>query len=299
MWVNDGTLRVVNERGAMPPRTTPTARQLRLGVELRKLREHAGLTATDAAALLGTERTKISNIETGRFGVSAARVRRLASHYDCSDTNLIEALADMTGERKRQWWEVYREILPAALLDLAELEHHASALRSAQFMHLPGLLQTHDHARVVFQQVVPSLPPPEVEHRVSHRVKRQAVLFRESPPAYTAVIHEAALRMRFGGRSTTRTQLQHILNMSEHDHISVLVVPFAAGAIPGSGQSVLYAAGPIPQLDTVQLDSEHGSVFLDADAQLARYRIFMDRTEKAALKEDESRDFIRAIAQDL
>lgn len=41
------------------------------------------------------------------------------------------------------------------------------------------------------------------------------MLSRASPPAYTAVIHEAALRMQFGGRKTTRTQLQHILDMSE------------------------------------------------------------------------------------
>lgn len=45
----------------------PTARQCRLGAELRKMREHAGLTPTEAAALLGTDRTTISNTESGRF----------------------------------------------------------------------------------------------------------------------------------------------------------------------------------------------------------------------------------------
>ncbi|MFE0739528.1 helix-turn-helix domain-containing protein, partial [Streptomyces sp. NPDC058855] len=37
----------------MPVRTNPTARQLRFGAELRKLRERAGLTSTEAARLLG------------------------------------------------------------------------------------------------------------------------------------------------------------------------------------------------------------------------------------------------------
>jgi hypothetical protein len=37
----------------MPPRTTPTERQKRLGAELRKMRVAAGVTTEYAAALLG------------------------------------------------------------------------------------------------------------------------------------------------------------------------------------------------------------------------------------------------------
>ncbi|MEU0450510.1 Scr1 family TA system antitoxin-like transcriptional regulator [Streptomyces tendae] len=48
-----------------------------------------------------------------------------------------------------------------------------------------------------------------MEHRASFRLKRQAVLFRKDPLPYRAVIHEAALHMRFGGRDVTRRQLKH------------------------------------------------------------------------------------------
>lgn len=283
----------------MPPRSTPTTRQRRLGIELRKLREQAGLSATEAAARLSTERTKVSNFETGRFGLSADRVRTIAHRYACADQALIDALVGMTGERKRGWWQEYREILPLGLLDIAELEHHAVELRTTQTATLPGLLQTVDHARTVFQQVIPPLPPPEVEHRVSHRVKRQAILFKDAPTPYTAVIHEAALRMQFGGVATSRRQLQHIAEMSERDNITVLVIPFAAGAYPGGGQTILYATGPAPQLDTVQIDQAHGPVFIDAEAQLKRYQAILDRHEAAALKPTESRDFILSVAREL
>ncbi|WKX71871.1 helix-turn-helix transcriptional regulator [Streptomyces sp. XD-27] len=280
-------------------RTAPTVRQQRLGAELRKLRERAGMTATQAGARLGADQARVSNIETGRAGISAARVRILAEMYGCTDQGLIEALAVMPPGRKRRWWEEYREILPAAMLDITELEHHAVALRTAQTSSLPGLLQTAAHARVVFDQMVPPLPPHEVEHRVSHRIKRQAVLFGDSPIAYTAVIHEAALRMRFGGRRTTRAQLEHILAASERDNITVLVIPFEAGEYPGSGQTILYAAGPVPQLDTVQLDQWHGPCFLDAEDQLANYRNILERLESLALKPEESRDLVRTIVQSL
>lgn len=209
-------------------RNNPTGRQLRLGTELRKLRERAGLTSTQASKLLGVQQNQISNVEAGRAGVSPERVRALACHYDCGDRTLVSALSDMAAERIRGWWEEYREILPGGLVDLAEMEHHATRLTAGITAHIPGQLQIHDHAREVFRQVVPELSPPDIEHRLSFRIKRQAVLFNDAPTPYRAVIHEAALRMQFGGPAVTKKQLRHILDMSDHPHIAVQVIPFAA-----------------------------------------------------------------------
>ncbi|MFD4262706.1 helix-turn-helix domain-containing protein [Streptomyces sp. NPDC058534] len=281
----------------MPVRSNPTARQLRFGAELRKLRERAGLTSTEAARLLGIKQAQVSNMETGRLPVSADRVRTLACQYDCPDKDLVDALAGMTGERRRGWWEEYRDILPSGLLDLAELERHGTALRTAHTSGIPGLLQTLDHAREVFHQVVPDLSPPEVEHRASFRIKRQAVLFRKDPIPYRAIIHEAALRMRFGGRDVSRRQLGHLLKMSEHPNISIHVIPFDAGGYPGAGQPIYYVHGPVPPLDTVQLDQSHGIALLDAQSQLDKYRKVLDRLLTLSLIELESRALIHRIIQ--
>ncbi len=283
----------------MPVRTNPTARQLRFGAELRKLRERAGLTSTEAARLLGIKQAQVSNMETGRLAVSADRVRTMACQYECPDKELVEAIAGMTGERRRGWWEEYREILPSGLLDLAELESHGTALRTAHTSGIPGLLQTMDHAREVFRQVVPELSPPEVEHRASFRIKRQAVLFRKTPVPYEAIIHEAALRMRFGGRDIAKQQLKHLLKMSDHPNISIHVIPFDAGGYPGAGQPIYYVHGPVPQLDTVQLDQSHGIALLNAEAQLDKYRKVLDRLMALSLIELESRALIHTVIQSL
>ncbi|MGQ4381837.1 helix-turn-helix domain-containing protein [Streptomyces sp. SAS_270] len=279
-------------------RGTPTGRQLRLGAELRKLRERSGLSSTQAAQLLGIKQNQVSNIEAGRHGVSPDRLRTIACHYDCSDKALVEALAGMTPGRKRGWWEEYRELLPAALLDLAELEHHATRLRTAVTVHIPGLFQTTEYAREIFRQAVPELPPPDVEHRVTFRVKRQAILFRVPPTPHQVIIHEAALRMKFAGPDVTREQLKYLLDMNERDHIAIHVIPFDSNVFPGSGQSIYYAEGPVPLLDTVNLDQSHGPVFLDAEAQLDKYRVLLDRMESAALAPDESQAFIHNILKD-
>lgn len=257
------------------------------------------MTSTEAAQVLSTRPGQISNIETARFGVSGERVQAMARVYGCHDAPFIDALAEIAQERKRGWWEEYREILPVRLLDLAEFEHHGTRFRTAHTAHIPGLLQTPDHAREIFREAVPEFSPPDVEHRVSHRIKRQAILYRANPNPYQAIIHEAALRMQFGGARVAQAQLRHLLKLGEMAHVTVLVIPFAVGSYPGSGQTAYYAHGPVTQLDTVQLDQAHGIAFIDAEDKLKQYRLLLDRLEATALGETESRDFIHNIAESL
>lgn len=283
----------------MPTRPAPTERQKRLGAELRKMRLAAGRTTEYAAGLLGLDRTKVSNMESGVRATSPDRVRMLAGNYECADEAYIEALAAMADVRKRCWWDQFRGTLPQGLLDVAELEWFASRLRSYQTVHIPGLLQLSSYARAIFTAALPSLPKSEVELRVMQRMQRQQVLDRDTPVDYVAYVHEWALRMQFGGRRATREQLLHLCEMSEHDNIDLRVLPVAAGAFPGAGHAVLYAEGPVPQLDTVQLDSAHGGEFTHSDAQLGKYRAHMEWWQAHTLNSQDSRDLMHAIAQQL
>ncbi|MFE1932893.1 helix-turn-helix domain-containing protein [Streptomyces sp. NPDC059474] len=284
----------------MPPSNTPTLTQRRLGTELRKLRERAGLSSTAAAARHGIIQARLSSIEAGRYPVSADRVRLFARNYSCAEDDLVDAMAEMTGGRTRGWWNECREHLPASFADLAELEHHAREIRVAVVIHIPALLQTVDHARAVLREAAPPLRAYEVEHRLSYRMKRQAILHEGRPMSYTAIIHEAALRMEFGGVRTVRAQLEHVIAMGELDNINVRVIPFSGGGtFPGTGQSFDYVSGAVPQLDTVQLDSAHGCQFIDAVAELAKYRALLERMEATALKPAQSRDFIHGIMRSM
>jgi transcriptional regulator with XRE-family HTH domain len=283
----------------MPPRTTPTERQRRLGNELRKMRMAAGITAEQAAGLLGLDRAKISNIETGIRGISPERLRTLACNCDCSDQAYVEALASMARPSGRGWWERYRGALAPGLLDIAELEAYAVRMRTVHFLHIPGLLQTSDHALELFRAVLPPLPEHEVALRLAFRAERQQVLAGDNAPEYVVIMHEAALRMQFGGPKVARAQLEHLLDVSERPGIRLVVVPFSAGTVPGAGQTVNYLEGPVPQLDTVQVDSTHGPEFLGDQAQLAKYRAHLDWMERVALPPEESRRFIREIANGL
>ncbi|MBP0455923.1 helix-turn-helix domain-containing protein [Streptomyces montanisoli] len=282
----------------MPPRLQPTARQVRLGAELRKLREAAGFKAREAAALLGSNSVQMSHIESGATGVSEERVRRLAAHCSCADEELISALVAMATERTRGWWEAYRD-LPKAFLDLAELEHHAGYRWDVEFLHVPGLLQTEDYALALFSFVNPELPRSDVERWVEHRMRRTVIIDRPDPIPYEAVIHEAALRIRVGDRGAARAQLTRVLELSEADHITVRVIPFDLDGFAGAGSAMVYAGGPVPKLDTLGIDGPNEHRFVDAESQLARYRALFRRVEAASLEPTRSRDLILRMAKEL
>ncbi|WP_250302445.1 Scr1 family TA system antitoxin-like transcriptional regulator [Streptomyces sp. A 4/2] len=76
-------------------------------------------------------------------------------------------------------------------------------------------------------------------------------------------------------------------------------MPFDLDGFAGIGYPMLFAGGPVPQLDTVLVETAHGSAFLDAEAQLQRYRGFLARLEDAALGVVESRALIYQLMRQI
>ncbi|MFE7906033.1 helix-turn-helix domain-containing protein [Streptomyces albogriseolus] len=265
-----------------------------MATELRRLREAAGLTSRQAAALLGVAPAQITHIESALAGVSEQRVRRLASHYACAEAEFVDALVAMATDRTHGWWEEYRGLLPTPFLDLSELEHHARYLRHVAILYVPGLLQTEEYSRAVFSARLPELTAEELELRIRHRKERQ----RFAIP-YEAVIHEAALRIRVSDRAASRAQLKRLLEVSDADHISVRVIPFDRDDFPRASGTMTYVGGPLSKLDTVVRDALHGTVFIDSEAQLNTYRTSFRKVEEASLDPEKSRDFIRRLAKEL
>ncbi|MEU9180231.1 helix-turn-helix transcriptional regulator [Streptomyces sp. NPDC048550] len=282
----------------MTARTSPTERQRRVGAELRRMRVAADVSAETAAEMLSVSRSQLSSIEQGLRAVSEERLRILARHCGV-DASYLDSLMTLAQPPERGWWEAYRGSIPPGLLDVSELEWHATRLHTVQTVHLPGLLHQSAYARAVFSSVIPALPASEVELRVAHRMRRQQVLEGSDAREYEGFVHEAALRMQFGGRRATREQLEHLCKVSERENITLRVLPVEAGSFPGAGHAMLYAEGAVRQLDTVQLDSAHGPEFTHAESQLTKYRSHLQWMDTHSLPADASRDFIHAIARQL
>ncbi|MFE5580471.1 helix-turn-helix domain-containing protein [Kitasatospora sp. NPDC056531] len=283
----------------MALRSNPTLRQLRLGAELRRMREQAGLGGSQLARALGINPAHVTQMESGKTGISVERLRTIAALCMCVNEPLIDALVEIITDRdKGGWWEEYRGSLSQDFLEIAEIESRAHALSTYTMAFIPGLLQTNAYASAVFARDVPPLPRPEVDLRTAFRVERQRII-RSGETPYSAYIHEAALRMQFSGPKVQAEQLGSLIDDSERSTISVRVVLFDVDTLPVTHENFTYVEGPISELDTAQMDSGLGNVFFDAPAHTARFRSLLARIDSAALSEEESREFIRSIKKDM
>jgi transcriptional regulator with XRE-family HTH domain len=282
----------------MPPRTNPTLRQRRIGAELRKMREAAGLSTNTLSRDLGIDRTQVSQIEAAKVGVSPERLRSFAAACKCMNEPLIEALEAIVQDRSKGWWEEYRGTIPDGFLEIAELEKAATSLALWVVTHMPGPCQTISYASSTFGRLIPPLPRHELEARTTFRMQRKADLRRAQKPI-TCFIYESVLWTRFGGTSILREQLDSLIEDSEQPWMTIRVVPFDIDTFPGAVENLVYASGMVPELDTIEVESSRGSIHLDAASELASYRSIFKRTESMTLSESDSRDLIRKIARNL
>ena len=99
-------------------------------------------------------------------------------------------------------------------------------------MLVPGLLQTEDYARALFQARF-GMTAEEVEEKVAARLKRQEILDQEQPPALWMIVDEAVVRRPIGGHEVMREQVGRLIEASRRPHVSIQVISSAVGAHRG------------------------------------------------------------------
>lgn len=244
-------------------RTRVSQRQKRVGQELQRLREEAGLSGTEAGAHVGLGRPHLSHIETGRTHIAEDKLRSLAALYGCTDSELVDALVDMSQSNGKGWWSTYKRFKGTRSRELAELESMATVHQSFEWLYVPGLLQTPDYMRELFLRSLPDESPEAIDEYVEFRLRRQQVLTDEPTPAYHAVIHEAAFHMQFVSRDTMRQQLKYLAEVSQFPNITIQVMPFSSDAHPATpGAPFTIFETHSPQLRTVYVEQPITSVFL-------------------------------------
>ncbi|MEN8654234.1 helix-turn-helix transcriptional regulator [Streptomyces sp. 21So2-11] len=280
-------------------RNGPAVRRRKLGEELRKLRDRAGLTSPEAACLVGWHQSKVSRIETGRSAVKATDVALLLNVYEVCDPQLralLEALAGSANDAGIHWWHAYRGLLPPQYRDFISLESQASSARTLENTVVPGLLQTPDYARAVTRAALGAPPAQRVNSLVEVRIARQEVLRAEDPLELSAVLDEAVLRRQVGGRRTMTRQLQQLLERAQLPHVRVQIVPFAAGGHIGlTGPFVIFSFPNIADLDVVVIDHLTSSLYLERKEDLKAYSAAFDTLQAQALSPEDSFHLIRGI----
>lgn len=261
-------------------RTTISERQRRLGYELKQLRERAGLSAGEAAERIGMGRAQLSQIETAKTTILTERLRELCRVYGCEEETYIDALVAMSEATGKGWWTAFKKPMEQGPLSMAELEASAVSLRMHQSLLIPGLFQTADYTRALFTS--PKLGYENIEDTLRFRMERQRVLTRENPPSVHAVIHESALRMRFGGTHVLRGQLLQLIELARLPNVTIQIYPFTAQAHAALTGNFVHVIPSVHELGTVVLEFPYGFKYLGDPASRAQYgSLFSGLTEYA------------------
>jgi transcriptional regulator with XRE-family HTH domain len=272
---------------------TPTGRRRRLGAELRRLREQAGLTIDRVAQELECSPSKVSRIETGQVSATPRDVRDMLGLYRVDDAR-IEAMVQVAREaRQRGWWQKFVDV-PDGVPAYVGLEAAATSIDVYMALIVPALLQTPDYARAVIAAVRPDLPRSEIDRRVELRLRRQDLLGQEHPPRMRVLLDDTVLRRPVGGPAVMAAQRRRLLADADRPTVTVQVLEVEAGAHAGMDGPFTIFGFPAPaERDVVALDSAADALYLEGPEDVARYRRVFELLLPAAYSPEDSAAIIR------
>jgi hypothetical protein len=163
---------------------------------------------------------------------------------------------------------------------------------------VPGLLQTADYARALFEAWRPVDGHRDVDVDVAARLARQDIFDRPAPPSFGAVVDESVLYRCIGGAKVMHDQLLHMADVSERPRITVQVLPADVGAHVGLLGAFAIAGFPDDTPGMVYMESPDEGEATKHPGSVARIAVTYDTLRDEALGARASRDLIRKVAEE-
>lgn len=269
----------------------PPHHRVRLGLALRDARLAAGFTQAEAGAAINRAQAWINRLEKAQtakikmgdldllmafLGIPPATAEELRK--------FARAPYDATGiwtepAGQGDWWQKHQQV-----------EVSARVIKSVHLQAHDGLIQSEAYMRRQFE-LGGGL---NIESRVKARLDRQrAVLDQAVPPECIFLLDEACLHTNMGSPEMMRTQIEHLLHLSEKPHITILIKPFDAVIQSTPYGFTLLQFNSDSTRDFASIEYEVGAATIDDDASL---RVIQERWEQlrgAAASETDSRHILR------
>jgi transcriptional regulator with XRE-family HTH domain len=272
------------EGGNVPVDEGPTLRRRRLGAELRRCRETAGMTQEQVSRRFEWHSAKVNRIETARVSVTPRDVRDLLNLYDVRDDDYRESLLKLArSSREKAWWAEYREVVrPDSFI---AMESEATSMRNWEPDVVPGLLQTEGYMRALFSVRAERDP----DRAVTLRLTRQRRLTGDDPIDLFAIIDESVIHRLIGGPHVMADQLRHLLQVAELPSVTLRILPYAAGQHPFLGLSMaVLEFRDAPELNVVYVESFDRQHYIREQAEVTRYCDVFERLARSCLDEGET-----------
>lgn len=278
----------------MPARKPPTVRLRRLGTEMQRLREAAGLSRAEAAERTHFEESTLWRLENAKRPPMKRTVVVLLELYGVtSQADQARYLDLLSKSNELGWLTGFEEALPPDYQTYISFETDASRLTGFEPSVVHGLLQTPDYARALIRGLDPNLHEDDVTSRAEVRARRQEALAKRGT-ALWMVLDEAVLHRMVGGPDIMRAQLDHLLKCAQTKTTTIQLVPFDAGAHPGSRGAFMVMDFPEPDPTLIYIETRGGNLFLEKPEEVALYRADFEQLIAQALSPAETIKMITA-----
>ncbi|MET9066483.1 helix-turn-helix domain-containing protein [Streptosporangium sandarakinum] len=201
-----------------------------LGMQLRRLRESAGLSGKDLAERLRWQASKVSRLENARQTPTEEDVTQWGCALQAAPGTVEELVEQVKAllERQDSWRQRHRSGLATFQEDIRDREMRTSLFRVFEPGIVIGLLQTTEYARGVFTRLKRIYrAPDEIDAAIRVRMKRQEILYDQSK-TFRFVVPEAALRYRLASPEVMRGQIDRLLAVTTLPNVEFGVIPFEA-----------------------------------------------------------------------
>jgi transcriptional regulator with XRE-family HTH domain len=273
--------------------TNPTMLRRYVALELRRLREAAGLSMDEVGKELGRSGSTVRHLETQRSLPGRLEVERLLQLFGVSERtegflNLVNA-----ARRGKDWWADFPGV-PERMDLLLGMEAAAVDIRGYDAVLVPGLFQTPTYAKAVMRAGEPNLPDDELRPLIDLRMQRQDILTRRlDPPAVWWVLDESVLTRRAADPMVLPEQLNHLVRLGDLPNVHIRILPSDAVGIhagmDGSFRIFTFGSEMVNDPGVVYTESRIGVNYHENPADIQRYHETWLQVQVQALNPEESR----------
>ena len=256
--------------------------------QLKQLREAKGWSQEALGKRIGYSGEMVSKVETCNNRPSREFAAALGAAFP-EQGDMFVGLVDQA-ERSHSAYPMWFQ-------SWVDAEKRATVLRWWEALLVPGLLQTSEYARVIFDAWLAVDGTGNTDADVAARLARQDIFDRPAPPSFAAVIDESVLHRCIGNPKVMHDQLLHLVEMSERPRITVQVLPADVGANVGLLGGFATASFPdIPGM--IYLETPDEGTIVREPARVERMMVTFDTLRADALGARASRDLIRRVAEE-
>jgi uncharacterized protein DUF5753/helix-turn-helix protein len=266
-----------------------------VGIELRLLRERAGLPLDDVAEVVGWSSAKLSRVERGvGTGTAVEELAALLGFLRVKQRDRARILGLVAGGNDQGLWTGRDGERAETCL---AFENAAAKITTVEPSLVPGLLQTAEYCRAWFTAT--GVPSDRIHGRMARRLGwQQRLLDRPGQRELTFIITELAMRQPVASQLLMAQQLQHIIDMASRPGITLRLVPRTVAAHPallGAFVMLEFADGrPV-----VHVEGRDSDLFPAHPAEIESYQRSVDILLTLTLDHQQSVDRLATIVGDL